>query len=232
MARRCTRLPAVHHATRRRAGLRATICAIAGALVMVPYVPLHAQPVNNDYYKGAGTELLRNVEGYHLDLARDKLRARQYESGYGDVMFMLRYYPNHPQALMLLIDYCEVWKGAQCDVPQALDNAIAINPRASTTFVVQGIYLFRAKKLPASIAAFEQALKLDPDSLNGHYNIGLAYLEAKQYDLANQHAQRAYQLGAPLPGLRDKLMRAGHWKPIDAAIAPQRADAPPVTTPR
>ena len=73
MARRCTRLPAVHHATRRRAGLRATICAIAGALVMVPYVPLHAQPVNNDYYKGAGTELLRNVEGYHLDLARDEL---------------------------------------------------------------------------------------------------------------------------------------------------------------
>lgn len=196
---------------------------------------LMAQPVNNDYYKGGGTELLRNVEAYHLGLARDKLRSRSYQSGYGDVMFMLNYYPNHPQALMLLVDYCEQWKSPGCDVPMAFENAVAVNPQAATTYVVRGIYYFRGKKLPASIESFKKALELEPNSLNAHYNLGLAYVETKQYDLANVHAQSAYRLGASVPGLRDKLERAGKWKPVEqpaAASSDNRADVPAANTPR
>ncbi len=35
--------------------------------------------------------------------------------------------------------------------------------------------------------------------MNAHYNLALTYLDTKQFELANQHAQRAYALGATRP---------------------------------
>lgn len=176
-----------------------------------------AQPANNDYYKGAGTELLRNVDKYHLGLAIEKLRTRQYESAAGDIGFMLAYFPNHPQALALLMQLCDQQpKSSRCAPDRMADvfeRAIAVNPDAAATYVAQGIYLYQMKKLPAAITSLERAATLDPVSINAQYNLGLAYFEARQYAAANAHAQRAYQLGAALPGLREKLKRAGQWKP-------------------
>jgi tetratricopeptide (TPR) repeat protein len=179
-----------------------------------------AQPaMNNDYYKSAGTELLRSVERYHVGPASDKLRTHQYESASGDIDFTLRYFPNHPQGLSLLMQLCEQRKSGSC-APELLSDvfarAVAANPEAAPTYVAQGIYLYRIKQLPDAITSLEKATTLDPDSLNAHYNLGLVYLEAKKYEQANVHAQRAYQLGATMPGLRDKLKKAGQWKPLPA----------------
>jgi tetratricopeptide (TPR) repeat protein len=85
--------------------------------------------------------------------------------------------------------------------------------------VAQGIYLARTKRYPEAIKSYEHALEIAPDSVNAHYNLGLAYIETKQYQLANEHAQRAYELGASLPGLRDKLKRIGQWNPVATAPA-------------
>ena len=209
---------------------------LALACICLGSAPAVAQPTNNDYYKGAGTELLRNVEKYHLGLATDKLRSRSYESGAGDIGFMLNYFPNHPRGLMLLIELCEQWKSPRCDLQERFENAIAVNPNVAATYVLQGIYLYRAKRLPAAVTSLEKAVKLDPDSLNAHYNLGLVYFETKQFELANAHAQRAYQLGASVPGLRDKLKRAGQWKPIDTpmpdAASPIGSDSQASPAPR
>ncbi|MEQ1800528.1 MAG: tetratricopeptide repeat protein [Gammaproteobacteria bacterium] len=43
-----------------------------------------------------------------------------------------------------------------------------------------------------------------------HYFLGMAYLKQKDFDKAVEHAERAYELGYPLPGLRNKLAAAGH----------------------
>ena len=45
------------------------------------------------------------------------------------------------------------------------------------------------------------------------YNLGLVLLELGDIDGAQACARKAYELGHPLPGLRNKLRRAGH--PID-----------------
>src|SRR5689334_729451 len=119
MARRSTSLSRAAHRVRRSAHAFVSwpLMAVAGLFVASA---AGAQALNNDYYKGAGTELLRNVERYHLSPAREKLKARQFESGFGEVGFMLNYFPNHPQALMLLLDYCEQWNRAvsRCNVPE------------------------------------------------------------------------------------------------------------------
>ena len=43
-----------------------TAVVFALACICLSSAPSFAQKTNNDYFKGAGTELLRNVEKYHL----------------------------------------------------------------------------------------------------------------------------------------------------------------------
>ncbi len=43
-----------------------------------------------------------------------------------------------------------------------------------------------------------------------HYLLGLVLMDMKDFPAAQEHARRAYELGYPLPGLRDRLARAGH----------------------
>lgn len=42
------------------------------------------------------------------------------------------------------------------------------------------------------------------------YFLGMAYLKRKEFGKASEHAKRAYELGYPLPGLRNKLAAAGY----------------------
>lgn len=222
MTFRWTRPTALPTQSRQQQQQRNVRCAGVSAFVVVCAVVGSAQTLaqqkNNDYYASAGTQLLSNVETYHIGPALEKLRARYYESAYGDVAFILGYFPNHPQGLILMTQLCEHWKSPKCEPEIMLDvfeRAVAVNPNVAATYVLRGIYLDRLKRIPDAVASLEKALSLDPDSVNAHYNLGLIYFEAKQFDRANAHAQTAYRLGAPLPGLRDKLKKAGHWKPMD-----------------
>lgn len=205
---------------------RLTAFAVAAMAVAAP---AFAQPQNNDYYDPHrdGT-LLYNVEAYHIGVAEDKINDGRWAPAMQDIDFILRYYPNHPRGLMLLVKTCEAWRSGACDLERYFERAVAVNPNASTTYVVQGIALLRQGRTDPAIAALEKAVELDPGSLNAQYNLGLAYLERKDYARANLHAQKAYALGAPLPGLRDRLTRAGQWRP--GAVASTRGPEPGTAT--
>ena len=187
----------------------AAMFAVAGAA--------WAQQADNDYYAARGTALLNTVQKYHLFRAEDEIRSRNYTPARADLDFLLHYFPNHPQGLLLVVQLCTEHSAQNCALDVIFDNAIAVNPKNPGTFVTRGVYLHRVKRYNEAIKSYEDALALDPNSMGAHYNLGLAYLETKQYDLANQHAQLAYGLGAPLPGLRNRLQQSGHWK---AAASP------------
>ena len=59
---------------------------------------------NKDYYSVIDKNLLRTVEAYHLRQGDEKMRAKRYAAAQGDFDFILNYYPNHPQALLLMAD--------------------------------------------------------------------------------------------------------------------------------
>jgi tetratricopeptide (TPR) repeat protein len=208
---------------RRSGALLAFAIAIASSIAAGP---ARAQPVDNDYYASKGTPLLRTVEAYHLAPAEEKLKLRQYQQARNELAFILKYFPNHPRALLILGQLCTEWKAPECLPDVVFEKAIQVRPDEPSVYVVQGIYLHRTKRYKEAIASYEKGLALDPDSMNGHYNLALALLETRQYDLANQHAQRAYALGAPLPGLRQRLQKAGHWKPSAGTGAQSKAAAP------
>ena len=189
-----------------------------------------AQQGNRDYYTARSAndiELLTAVEKYHLQLSYDELSAKRYEAALGDAKFILHYFPNHPKALMLLAAICNRWQSPDCNPDEWFEKAVSRNPAVSETHVMYAIYLHRTKRFDAAVKSYKQALEIDPMSLNAHYNLGLAYVDLKQYELANQHAQKSYALGAPFPGLREKLKRVGAWKPLDAEAAPNNQGQSP-----
>jgi tetratricopeptide (TPR) repeat protein len=55
---------------------------------------------------------------------------------------------------------------------------------------------------------------------NVYYNLGLVYFDLKDYEKALESAHKAYAGGFPLPGLRNKLERAGVWREDPALAAP------------
>jgi tetratricopeptide (TPR) repeat protein len=173
-----------------------------------------------DYFQARGCGLLLSVEQFHLGPGKEHLNARFYEAAFADFRFILNQFPNHPTALLLMAQTCEQWKAPKCLTQEWFERAIAFKSDVPGTYVAQGIYLHRAKQYPQAIQSFKRALELDPDSMNAHYNLGLSYLETKQYALANEQAQRAYALGAQLPGLRNWLERVGQWKPDPQSVTP------------
>lgn len=185
-------------------------------------LPADQERHNNDYYTNVDRNILSTVERHHLGIGEDELKAKHYIAAQRDFQFILNYYPNHPRVLLLMTDLCETWKSPKCDLDEVFNRAIARNPNIPGTFVIIGIHQERTKRIPAAIESFKRALAIDPNSVNANYNIALAYVDSGQYELANQHAQKAYALGAPPPGLRDRLKSAGHWQ----ALAPAPAQPP------
>ena len=202
---------------------------LAGAILAMVAATVAAQPNPNrpnDYYRFQRSGLMTSVEQFHLGPCQRHLRERDYPRSVGECNFILKIFPNHPQALVLTIEACTNWKSPLCRLDELFQNAVSINPQAADTFVIQGIYQHRAHQYGKAIKSYEYALELDPNLMNAHYNLALTYLETKQFDLANEHAQRAYALGATLPGLRKMLEGSGHWTPTAQAATESAPGSP------
>jgi Flp pilus assembly protein TadD len=66
--------------------------------------------------------------------------------------------------------------GAQCQEPADLERAIKTHPTASA-YDALGAGFAERREFKCAIAAFEQALRLDPNSWATHFNLGLALLQ-------------------------------------------------------
>jgi tetratricopeptide (TPR) repeat protein len=203
----------------------------------------YAQKGGRDYYAPRVTtedrQFLDNVEKPHLAPSQQKRGNKDFASAKGDLEFVLRYYPNHPLALDLISQLCTTYSTLpNCDADLWFEAALALNPQAAPTYVVYGIHLQRKGKTAEAVTQYRNALRLDPNSINAHYNIALALFDLKQFEESNAHAQAAYAGGVPYAGLRDKLTRAGQWKPLDdrqtAPIIKQGngVESTPVTPPK
>lgn len=142
----------------------------------------------------------------------------------GDLNYTLRVFPNHHRALMAVVKLSEKEKSIRprdmnYSVPCWFDRAERFRPDDAMVKALHGLYLNRTGKTQAAVDKLEEAKALAGDNANINYNLGLAYVDLKQYDKALESAHVAYALGFPLPGLRDKLKRAGKWsEPMPVAV--------------
>jgi len=162
----------------------------------------------------------------HLLPAQNALAAEPfgfipYDRATHEFDYLLRQFPNHPEALQGLIQlemkvlfYERSGRRLVSKHPPPecyFQRAISFRPKQAHIRLLYGIYLHRLKLYAQAIEQYLDAEALDADNVEAHYNMGLAYAELKKYTEALEHARKAYDLGHPLPGLQRKLERAGQW---------------------
>lgn len=135
----------------------------------------------------------------------------------GDIDYTLRAIPNHPNALMSMMRLAEREKterprGARYSVECYFDRAMRFRPKDGMVRMVYAEYLGKHGRNKEALEQLEIAQDLLGANANLHYNIALAYFGLGQYDKSLSHAHKAYALGFNLPGLRNKLERAGKWR--------------------
>ncbi|MFZ5491213.1 MAG: tetratricopeptide repeat protein [Pseudomonadota bacterium] len=178
-----------------------------------------------NYFAGDG-EHIGAVEQYHLGPAKAHLAGGRANYAMEDIKFILRHFPNHPDALMLL-DSAAKGLGQPTMPDKYFKAAIDAYPNEPMTYVVLGMLQQKRGNIGDAIARYQHALSLSPYLPDAHYNLGLALVKAKRLDEANAHAVAAYRLGHPMPGLRNQLVRAGAWHPdaVPAGLPAGKTDA-------
>lgn len=192
-------------------GALAAQCAVLGGLkgLTAPVI---------DYRTRDETPYLRwetlDVKHNHYDPVIGRMREGEYSRRVmADLDFMLRHWPNHLPGLEALIQYelsggkTYEWAPAYC----YLERARQFAPDDVGVVLREGYYFWKKKDNARAVKAFEDALALDPNSADAHYDLGLVYCELGEYDKALLQARAAYDAGYPLPGLKNKLQEAGHW---------------------
>jgi tetratricopeptide (TPR) repeat protein len=172
-----------------------------------------------DYRKGTGefAPNLHLVEIAHF--TSDVEQGIKGVSSYlgGDLDYTLRAFPNHHRALatmarVALKDKTVQVSGAKYPVECYFIRAIQFVPDDGVVHGAYGNYLFALGKTDKALVEFKQAVALEPENASINYNLGLALLKTKDFEQANKYAKKAYALGFPLPGLKNKLIEAGKWE--------------------
>lgn len=169
-------------------------------------------------YRTIPAEQKQLVEGAHFTREVEMLvKGNSTQFPGGDLSYTLGAMPNHHRALMSMMNLSfkekrDKPRGSRYTVDCWFYRAIRFSPDDGMVRMIHGIYLLKRGRQDKAIDEFEEARKTVGDNANLHYNLGLAYFEAKNYDSALFHAQEAYRLGFPLEGLRRKLTAAGKWR--------------------
>lgn len=160
------------------------------------------------------------VESNHFNAGVEFFRKRMTGPFGGDIDYTLRAFPNHPRALAAMVRLGELEKadrpqGANYTVQCYLERAIRFRPNDASARLMIASYLIKHGREADADGHLGIAVANAGDNGNIHYNIGLVFYRLKRFDEALFHAHTAYRLGFDLPGLKNLLVSAGHWKEED-----------------
>lgn len=137
----------------------------------------------------------------------------------GSLDYTLRAIPNHHRALISISNFHHRLKGKLPKLRFGTGNktarcyflrAIAFVPDDGFVYALYGAHLHKLKRYKEAIKQYKLAEELMGSTVELAYNMGLTYFELNELDKSRIYAKKAYRQGYPLPGLRDKLAKAGY----------------------
>ncbi|WJG10453.1 hypothetical protein [Aliiglaciecola sp. LCG003] len=165
-------------------------------------------------YRGG---LLYLVESAHFTKKVRRLVEGNTSKQPGDLLFVLGSIPNHPVALDAYARYEHEWNNSptfrqrmdteepKYDAGCFFERAARIYTKDASTYLTWGIYHHRKGQYQQSLEKFLKAWDLAPESAEVAYNVGLAYTEVNDLPNAKKFAEKAYAMGYPLAGLKNKI---------------------------
>ncbi len=167
-----------------------------------------------DYTTAIGKQKLGVVEKAHFDHnVKNLIRGKSGNDPLPDLVYVLSKYPNHHPALYSMskllrkkeadntLRYNNNLYTARC----YFERAKTFSPKDSIVLALYGIHLHKSLKYESAEKQYLNALKLTPQNPEINYNLGLLYVDMKEYTQAKKYADIAYEQGFPLAGLRSKL---------------------------
>lgn len=147
-----------------------------------------------------------------------------------DLAYTLSAFPNHHRALMSVMRYGQKLKSPQPeDLPYSVEcyfqRALRFRPDDTVARMIYATFLSTNGRSADALRELEQVGKIAGDNSFTYYNLGLIYLDMKEYEKALTQAHKAMALGFNRMGLRDKLMEAGKWRAPAEASAPAAGSA-------
>jgi tetratricopeptide (TPR) repeat protein len=105
-------------------------------------------------------------------------------------------------------------KGDIAAALDAFDASIKAHPTLAAGYQGKALVYRDQKRFGDARSILEEGdTRTGGGSAEINYFLGLVLVDLKDYAAAREYARKAYTLGYPLPGLRDKLARAGY--PLD-----------------
>jgi tetratricopeptide (TPR) repeat protein len=102
------------------------------------------------------------------------------------------------------------------DAPGAismLQEVLKEQPQAEILYSAIAVSQMKLNRSREAKETLLQGVKvLERESAEVYYNLGLVSLELGEVDSAADYASRAYELGFPLPGLRNRLQKLGKFE--------------------
>lgn len=109
-----------------------------------------------------------------------------------------------------LVARIQIELGRSSDAEKWLAKVIADQPAADRPYLVLAMIKRKAGNTQVAVDVLEQANRAtDFKSAEINYTLGLLYFDRHDYVSARECATRAYSLGYPLPGLKNKLIGIG-----------------------
>lgn len=134
----------------------------------------------------------------------------------GDLDYTLRAFPNHHRALASVAKLALRSKSAKDGAMKYsfdcyFERAMRFTPNDDGVYTIYGTFLYKRGDIAGAIKELERALEIKDDNAPANYNLGLIYLQKKNYDEALKYAKKAYALDYPVQGLKNGLVAAGKW---------------------
>lgn len=161
-----------------------------------------------------------------------KMRNFELNRASEDAMFsFLRADPASPVYPDMAVTVAQIREamGKPDEAVEVLQRGIDAQPRRAEAYVVLALLDRQQHRLADARDVLKRADGvMGGKSAEVQYNLGLITLEIGDAESAHANAVTAYSLGYPLPGLKNKLRKVGHWSDADdstvaAAIAAANA---------
>jgi hypothetical protein len=201
----------------------------ASAQVIEPCGSLHNHYGPFDY-RTANAQQKSIVEDAHFTFGVENLTERKTGPFGGDLAYTLRVFPNHPRALIAMERLVDKERrnpaeDGRLTIECYYERAIRFKPDDAIPRMLYVSFLIKHSDLAEAHKHLDYLAEATQDNPLTQFNVGMLYMDMKEYDKALIQAHRVIAMGFNRPELRDRLAAAGRWAEpaADAASAPASA---------